>query len=57
MAKKRNAYRFWERKAEGRKSFGRPNRRWETIIKNQNYDGDRVPDLSGSGQEQVASFC
>jgi hypothetical protein len=33
MAKKRNAYRVWGRKAEGRKSFGRPNRRCEAIIK------------------------
>jgi hypothetical protein len=26
------------------------------LFKNLNYDGERVPDLSGSGQEQVASF-
>jgi hypothetical protein len=41
MAKKRNAYRVSGRKAEGRKSFGRPNRRWEAIIKiNLNYEGE-----------------
>jgi hypothetical protein len=27
------------------------------LLKNLNYDGERLPDLSGSGQGQVASFC
>jgi len=41
MAKKRNEYRVSGRKAEGRRSFGRPKSRWEAIIKiNLNYDGE-----------------
>jgi hypothetical protein len=55
MAKKRNVCRILGRKPEGRRSFGRPNRRWEVIIKTDlNYDGGGVQDLSGSGQGQVA---
>jgi hypothetical protein len=39
MAKKRNACRVWGRKAEGRSSFRKPNRRWESIHKiDGNYD-------------------
>ena len=58
MVKKRNAYTVSGRKAEGRRSFGRPNRRWEAIIKiNLNYDGGGIQGLSGPGQGQVASFC
>jgi len=57
MAKKRTAYTVSGRKAEGR-SFGRPNHRWEVIIKIElDYDGGGVQDLSGSGQGQVASCC
>ena len=55
MAKKRNVYRVSGRKHEGRRSLGRPKRRWEAIIKTDiNYDGGGVQDLSGSGQVQVA---
>jgi hypothetical protein len=58
MAKKINVYRVSGRKPEGRSSFGRPNRRWEDIIKmDLNYDAGGVPDFSGSGQGQVARCC
>ena len=49
MAKKSNVYRVSGRKPEGRRSFGRPNRRWEAIIKiDLNYHGGGVQDISGS---------
>jgi hypothetical protein len=46
MAKNINAYRVSGRKAEGRRSFGRPKRRWEATIKiDLNYDGRGAPDF------------
>jgi hypothetical protein len=58
MAKKRNVYRVSGRNPEVRRSFGRPKRRWEAIIKiDLNYDGGGIQDLSGSGQGQVARCC
>jgi hypothetical protein len=33
MGKKRNAYRILEERAEGKRSLGRPRRRWEDDIK------------------------
>jgi hypothetical protein len=56
--KKKNTYRFSERKIEGKASFGRTKRGWKAIIKiDLNYDGGGVQDLPGSGQGQVASCC
>ena len=55
MAQKINVHRVSVINTEERRSFGRPKRKWEAIIKiDLKYDEGGVQDLSGSEQGQVA---
>jgi hypothetical protein len=56
MGARTGAYKILVRKPEGRRSLGRPRRRWEDLQEMGRGGGDGM-DRSDSGQGQVAGCC
>jgi hypothetical protein len=59
VRERRGAYRVWVGKPEGKKTPGKPSRRWEDNVKVdlQEVEGWNVLDRCGLEYGQVAEFC
>jgi hypothetical protein len=60
MGEERNVYKVLMGKAEGKRSLGRPRRRWEDGIRMDLREigwGEYRLDQADSGQAPVAGFC